>query len=207
MHGIYNHVINWQAFIRCAMCAGTHLSKDCTTITEHTPNPVYKCFNCAVNNIDHNHKATNPLCPFRAKYSATTLSVREKNKRKPKQHSINNTNTHNNASCFVPAPPPRPLTSSFAHTAAGQTNGQHITHSNVFTSPSYTNSVSQSIGTHSQPNAQPNIQPNIQTNSSKLFSFAEVTKLLMDSIHELNQCKSKMDQIGVIAKLLRYACE
>lgn len=162
---------------------------------------MYKCFNCASNDLPHNHKATDPMCLFRSKYDATMLSARNKNKRNTYQNrnissssSNNNNNTYDNRR-FVDAPASPPLTSSFAYTAAIRSNTRTNTQSSHESAPSASH------------NDMPFTNTNIHTNqaSPKLFTFAQITQLLMESINELKQCKSKTDQIAVVAKLLQYA--
>lgn len=216
IQAIHQHIIKWQPYIPkrkgptqcqrclayghgirmcnrftvCALCAGTHLTNQCTVITEHTKNPVYKCFNCASNDLQHNHKATDPTCIFRTKYTTTMSSVREKNKRSSKK----NTNTNNTQAThgIVDAPAPAPLTSTYAQTTVTRSDNQ----SNTTTSSSNTSASNSNFNTHS----------NANTNSN-LWTLAQVTQLLFSSINQLKQCKTKMDQLVVITNLLQHACE
>lgn len=46
-------------------------------------------------------------------------------------------------------------------------------------------------------------RPNVNASENDLFTFEEVSEMLFDSISELSQCKTKLDQLKVVAKLLR----
>lgn len=221
---VYHHIIAWQPYkpqnksptqcYRCCMyghgarscsryavcllCSGNHLSKECTVITINTTNPTYKCFNCASANIPDKHKANDVNCPFRAKYEAAKEKARDKNKRTTST-SRQSTNKKNDGSKpshkYVLAPQPPPMKVSFAE-AATQQSTQHRTQ------PTAQNSTHHAFAqTSSQHSFVP---PNTNEN---LWSFAEVSQLLRQSINELKQCKTKFDQLTVIANLLQYACE
>lgn len=239
IHAIHSHIIKWQPykpkrkgptlcqrclmyghgisscnrFTVCGLCAGSHLTNTCTVINEKTKNPVYKCFNCASNDLPHNHKASDECCLFRAKYIATMSSVRDKSKRGAKTNTKNN-NSHGTEH-LVDAPAPPPLTSSFAHTVTARSNTQsklitnttstRNTHSKLSASANvFAPSSSYSSSTF-VPNTEQYAQSN--TNASNLWTFAQVTQLLLSSINELKQCRTKMDQITVIANLLQHACD
>ena len=209
---VYQHIVTWKKFkptnkgptqcYRCSMyghgiggcfryavcmlCAGNHLTKECEVIKKDTPNPAYKCFNCASAKLQHNHKANDLNCPFRAKYIVTIDKARNKNKAKTEsKRDIEriHTNVHSSAGTFVRAPMPTPLTRTFAETIA-------------------------SSNTQSNRRNTPRAENNTQTQSNDdLWSFAEVTHLLLTSINELKKCKTKIEQLAVIAHLLEHACK
>lgn len=210
---VFHHIVTWQPFkpkdtaptqcYRCAMyghgasscmryavcmlCSGQHLTKECTQIKADANEPIYKCFNCVSNKLPHNHKANDPTCPFRAKYIATRESARNKNNQKPSTHTQNvNNKTDNQNNRYVRAPQPTPPPT---------------------TSRTYAEAVSQ--GNTRTANKQQDTNWNVtsQQNESNIWSLAEVTQLLLNSINELQQCKSKLDQLKVIANLLKNACE
>lgn len=208
---IYQHIIKWQPFkpqansptqcyrccmyghgarscnrfAVCSLCSGNHTSKECTVITPNTENPVYKCFNCASTNLPNNHKANDINCPFRAKYVAAKEKARDKNKQKstPAQRYEPIQHQHH-----VLAPQPPPLKISFADATAQRNTQTH--------KPSTSTSNTSSLHSFSSSNS-----------SNNLWSFAEVSQLLRQSINELKQCKSKFDQLNVIANLLQHACD
>lgn len=164
----YHHIIKWQPYkpsrkgpTQCYRCtlyghgisqcmryAVCSICNACTRITKDTPNPVYKCYNCATAElIAHNHKATDPDCPFRAKYENATKSARDKNKRTNKstsfnaQNSANNNNNNNNDGNgnehrYVRAPIPPQINTSYRHT--------HTTHKHTPTSSIITRSAKKS---------------------------------------------------------------
>lgn len=115
---VYHHIIKWQKFkpkragptqcmrclmfghgisscsrfLACARCGQNHLTRDCTVITSETKNPAYRCFNCASADLPFRHQATDPVCPFRAKYMASVESARSKNKNQTqRKHNIKST--------------------------------------------------------------------------------------------------------------------
>lgn len=99
---VYYHIVSWQTyrpknksvtqcfrctmyghgistccrFAVCMLCGNNHLTTECTVIDKDTENPTYKCFNCASAKLNHEHKASDPNCPFRAKYIATIDKAR-----------------------------------------------------------------------------------------------------------------------------------
>lgn len=188
---MYGHGISMcNRFAACLQCGGNHLTKDCTVITKDTTNPAFKCFNCASANLDHAHKANDPACPFRAKYVKSKTNTRNNSNSQPTQ---NKQNTNTNAR-FIPAPAPKPLTLSFTD-AMAQANTQQNARTNtpapssVFVSNSYNNATTPST-----------------SNNNELWSFAEVASILFNSINQLKQCKTKLDQLMVITSMLQNAC-
>lgn len=79
---------------------------------------------------------------------------------------------------FSPAPPPPPLAHSFASVIKPNTRNPTPLQSDTTPAPSTEND---------------------------LWSFAEVTQILMQSIEQLSNCKNKFDQLNVIASLLQHA--
>lgn len=191
---LYGHGISQcMRFAVCSLCSGNHLTNTCTKITKTTTNPVYKCYNCASAKLPtHNHKATDPNCPYRAKYEAAITNARDRNKN---SHTTNNIQTHtsqtntNNDHRYVRAPQPPPMTTSYANTARS----------------SHTNTRSQ-VPPRTHPNNRADTQQTSTDNNGNLWSLAEVTDLLLNSINELKACKTKLDQLKVIANLLQNAC-
>lgn len=203
---LYGHGISQcMRFAVCSLCSGSHLTNTCTNITQDTPNPVYKCFNCASANLPaHNHKATDPNCPFRAKYEQTMKNVRDNTKNTHTSATVNNQgntssgvsssnrsrNTNNNdyrnrhRYVLAPNPPATPYADAV-----------RTSHSN-----------SQSATTHTQHNNAQNEHISAHQQNGNLWSFAEVADLLLNSINELKQCRTKLDHLKVIANLLQNAC-
>lgn len=220
---VYHHIIEWQPYkpqknsptqcyrccmyghgarscsryVVCLLCSGNHLSKECTLITPNTTNPTYKCFNCASANIPDTHKANDVNCPFRAKYEAAKEKTRDKNKRTPlssRQPTHNRNNGSEQRNKYVLAPQPPPMKVSFAD-ATAQRSTQHRTQPSAQTSSHHAFAQTSSQHSFTPSNTEDN-----------LWSLAEVSQLLRQSINELKQCKTKFDQLTVIANLLQYAC-
>lgn len=43
------------------------------------------------------------------------------------------------------------------------------------------------------------------TNSGELFTFAEISKIMLDCVNDLQKCSNKLDQLKVVANLLNHA--
>lgn len=183
---MYGHgASSCMRFAVCMLCAGNHITKECSVIKPDANEPVYKCFNCVDNKLPHNHKASDPNCPFRTKYIATRANVRDKNKQNTQTPPLNNIDEFPAIpNRYVRAPQPPPLRSSSYATAIAQSD----THA----------SNKQSNAYNQMPSA---------SNVPNLWSIAEVTNLLLNSINDLKQCQSKLDQLKIIATLLQNACE
>lgn len=209
---VYHHIVSWQKFkpknkgptqcFKCAMfghgisscsrfavcmlCAGNHLTKECKSITKETENPQYKCYNCLSAKLKHDHKANDLECPFRAKYTATMANARNNRTTASTKNVANthSTKTQGNIGAFVRAPIPAPLSKSFAEITAQ-------TSINTKTNQRYSHSFETR---HTQHN-------------NDLWTITEVTQLLLNSINDLKQCKSKLDQLSVITNLLQHACQ
>lgn len=208
---VYHHIVSWQKykpknkgptqcfqcamyghgissckrFAVCMLCSGNHLTKVCSVINKDAENPIYKCFNCVSAKLKHDHKANDLNCPFRAKYIATIEKARDKTKQISTTKK-NAENTRNSNGMFVRAPMPSTLTKSFAET---------LTQASTSIKPNRRNTV------------LPDTNKSEQHTSNELWSFSEVAQIMLNSINELKQCKSKYDQLIVIAKLLQNACE
>lgn len=130
---LYGHGISQcMRYAVCSLCSGNHLTNTCTIITKETANPEYKCYNCASAKLPaHNHKATDPNCPYRAKYEQTVKNARDKNKTtntstnanthenangNSSNTNVNNNNDNSNDHRYVRAPNPPPMRVSYADT-------------------------------------------------------------------------------------------
>lgn len=174
----------------CLLCSGEHTTKEChikkgdNNIDQHA----YKCVNCIRKKIQHNHKATDSSCPVRAEYS----SIRSKINTKTSATNNRSTMKHN-AQTFQPAPTPPPLSHSFARTLRSNNNNKssNTGFSSNASSASSSSSSTRSDYTHS-------------TASEQLWTFAEISNILLDSLNALSQCKTKTDQLKVITGLLQH---
>lgn len=189
---MYGHGISsCNRYTVCMLCAGPHLTKECTTHNDNTnTNTDFKCFNCMSAGIEHNHKANNVNCPFRSKYEQARTNARNET-----TNNNNETNTNKQRTQTITnQPPPKPSSQiSYADTIRASTASSSRTQSNT------TRSQSQ---THSNPNENLDNNP-----SSNLWSFNECADLLFDSIEKLQKCKTKLNQLKVIANLLKNACK
>lgn len=187
----------------CLLCSDKHDAKNCPQSQSLTPS--YKCFNCASANISHNHKANDPNCPFRAKYELARNSAKEKNKRKPLTQKQNSSGPFKQQ--YVIAPPPLPLTASYASQFTQHSHSQ-ASLSNQASSSSHTSQQSQAQQQQQQQQSQHQQTHTACDNNvnGNLWRIDEITNILITSIDELQQCKSKLEQLRIIAKLLRHAC-
>lgn len=212
---VYHHIIKWMPYnpkhkgptqcyqccmyghgastcnryAACLLCAGNHLSKNCTL--PNTDNPVFKCYNCISANLPHDHKATDIGCPFRAKYELARNNAKAKNINKPSTKPQNSSGPYK--SKYVIAPTPPPLTKTFASQASTSSQpSQARTQRQTSSSSQYTQQ------TRNQNNSD---------ESNNLFSMDELTDILLNSIDELQKCNSKLDQLRVIANILRNVCK
>lgn len=189
---MYGHGIsNCNRYVVCMLCSGKHLTNACTVITKEQENPAYKCFNCASAKLQDAHKANDPICPFRAKYVATMDRAKGKNKTNTNTET-KSTSANGHSHSRNRAPPQQPPVQNVTY-AAAVGHSSHQTQSNQ-----HEESEQQ---THSR-------NRNTSTDDNgDLWTFTEVAQLLMSTINELKQCKSKYDQVIVIAKLIERANE
>lgn len=167
-------------YAACMLCAGNHLTSTCLT-HNNKPNAVFKCFNCASANIPNNHKANDVNCPFRQKYEEARNNAR--NKTKPNQRSQVNTYGANAKTS---------MTSDTRLTYADQLKQTKATTSRRQSNVSATGNKFQN-----DPNA--NVGKNV-------WSIAECTNIMFNSIEKLQKCKTKLEQLQVITELLQHAC-
>lgn len=200
---LYGHGISQcMRYAVCSLCSGNHLTNSCKKITKDTVNPVYKCYNCASANLPaHNHKATDPNCPYRAKYEQTIKNARDKTK---------HTNTSTATSSRVNG-------SNNSNIIANNSNSNdnHVRSLNLPTTSSsyaeaaqtqHTNTRPQSSSTRTQQRDANVREHSTNQSNNNIWSIAEVADLLLSSINELKACQTKLDQLKIIANLLQNAC-
>lgn len=203
---MYGHgASSCNRFLVCLLCCGKHEAKDCPQSKAETP--AYRCFNCVSAKIPHEHKANDPNCPFRAKYELARNAAKNKTKPTKQSHTPNNQQ-------FKNAAPPPPMKVSFASHFRQQSHAQS-THSTASTpkqaasSSTQQHSQTQSQSTphrQQQPKRQPNQHQQENVNND-LFTFNEIADILFNSIEDLQKCTSKLEQMRVIANMLRHACK
>lgn len=197
----------------CGLCSGNHLSTSCELFNKKTESTksAFKCFNCASANIEHNHKANDINCPFRAKYIEARVNSRKKFRRVIKP-------THD-LPCSFPFRPPKDFQApgsywdkpiiqpryfstdhteyvSYAKAAAKRINAQ-VPHTNE----------NESSSSNTNESSSPNTNESSSSNTNDLFTFEEISNMLLNCITELQKCTSKFDQLRVIASLLQNACK
>lgn len=196
---VYHHVVQWESYIKtkkgptqcrncgmfghgisncnrlasCLLCGEKHAIDKCPLTVTDAAEIVYKCMNCAKNNLPHSHRSDNDACPSRKRYMELRSSAN-----KPKNKTVHYTNNSARSS-----PTFNTTTTSTPRTHSSQS------YANAFKFGS-SNSV------HDTNN-----------DNNTLWSFEEVSDILFNSISELEACKSKFDQLRVIANLLKNACK
>lgn len=162
----------------CLLCGGNHKSKDCIFINDTNDQRVFKCNNCKINNLPYNHKANDDNCPMRTKY----IEIRAAGNRGVNRPVATRTQQVLNINADAMFPP--------LHTQA-TSSAQPFKHS-------YANIASNQNKQNAPAPAQPN-------DGNDLFTFAEISTIMLNCVNELTNCKTKIDQIRVIANLFNYA--
>lgn len=176
----------------CLKCGGQHAIKDCTVVLN--PTDTHKCINCAAKNLPHDHRSTDESCAVRTEYiqMRARLNKKSKNTQVRKERESERVaqlfRQPHSYQHFQQAPTPPPLKSSFAHVLQNKNNNNN-NHGNGV----YATGRNASFGTHSS---------NTNTNND-LWSIAEVSEILLNSLNELSVCKTKFDQLRVITNLLQ----
>lgn len=178
--GMFGHgITHCHRKTSCLLCGELHKSDDCvyTKNNESMNQSIFKCVNCKSNGLSHNHRADDNNCPSKLKY----LEIR--NKINSKNRPIHSTRAANNRLPSIE----RPMT---------ETQRKIISYADIMKqnlpAPLDVNSTHRSTLNFAH-----------QPTNSQLWSFKEVTNLLVKYLNELANCKTKMDQICVIASLLQ----
>lgn len=191
---MYGHGISSCCrYTACMLCAGEHLTKQCPTHNDSAAtNIVFKSFNCASANLAHAHKANDVNCPFCQKYEDARNNARSKTA------PIQRSQTHTSQS-------------TQQQTKQQQQNQTYADRLRASSSaPSTSNQQSRTHTQARQPNTSTQSIPSDNCNASpisNLWSFEECANLLFNSIQRLQNCNSKIDQLMVIADLMKHACK
>lgn len=159
----------------CFLCGEKHETKNCTFKNDETEQRIFKCYNCKTRNLQHNHRANDPQCPSRLQY------IEIKSNMNKKQIKNNTAQQFVHAASAFPqlapqAPQPPPLNKSFADASRQQQQRPNYSQRNHFAS-----------------------------NDNELFTFAEVSEIMLNCVNELAVCTNKLDQLRVIANMLNHA--
>lgn len=197
---MYGHGISsCNRYTVCMLCAGAHSTKECTANNnKNNTNPVYTCFNCMSQKLPHNHKANDATCPFRQKYELARNNARSK--------TSTNKRMNPNAPSYVPAPTPPPQSTSYADSMRTQQQSSSRLHTNaasVNNTQTQARTNTNTRSTYTPSNANVSSGPNVNNN---IWSIEECSNILFDSIERLQNCKTKFEQLKIIADLLKHAC-
>lgn len=163
----------------CTLCASKdHNQAGCPLKSlSNDASPVFKCSYCTKNNIQPSNHRASDI---ECPGRKIYLDLRKPSYQKEKlnnQRRRQVDESYNNTKRFMPAPPPPPLTQS------------------------YRNVLSNDIHQHANQN-QSNEMPN-----DELFTTAELFKIFMSAIQDIKNCKTKLDQIQVVATLISHVLQ
>lgn len=189
---MYGHgAENCHRFNICVYCASTeHESSKCqmnpaNSSTANNNGAVFKCSSCSVQNKPSNHAATDPNCPARIQY----LAIRQKSNNNNKTNRNNNASESQNRGMQNLRQPQIKHNMSAQGMRSAQSN-RNMPLMSAFQSRSYADAVKQA-----------------PTNRDELYSMPELFNIFSDAMEQLSQCRTKIDQIAVIVKLLEYAAK
>lgn len=87
------------------------------------------------------------------------------------------------------------------------TSSQYV-HTPTSFPPLPTPRLTRSFADAAKPQREPTVhRARTNEDSSELFTFAEISKIMFDCVNDLAQCTNKFDQLKVIANLLSHACK
>lgn len=182
--GMYGHGANHcHRKASCLLCSRDHVAKNCPFVAVGNQNaqPVYKCTNCIKNKLPNtNHRANDDDCPSRQKY----LEFKTKNRsgaRSEIKSTVKNNNirTTTKTKTYTQAPAPPPLRQSFA-SVMSPTNNSNVNNSHT---PTNTNG------------------------DDSLWTFEEISNIMLNCLNDLAKCQNKVDQMKVIVNLLQNVCK
>lgn len=206
---INHHIVRWLPFIRksrgptqcyncgmfghgisfchrqsaCFNCGEAHSSNTCPFLGASSQDHlIYKCINCFIRKLPHNHRCDDNECPSRLRY------VELKNQSNPKNRTVKTNQIHRN---------------NDGRNNVIQNNKKSVlTHTTERLVPpvltrTYAQAVRHGDRTHPSENGA--------NNDSSLWTFSEVSEILLSCINDLTKCRTKIDQVRVIAKLLNNA--
>lgn len=173
---LYGHGARFcRRLSRCSLCTQNHSTLTCPLKDKVNDQDVaFECINCKEKKLPYNHQASDVKCPSRLDY----INSRQKSISK-------NRSSHNRVNFNISNFPNLSKNNSMPSTSNSHVNSNF--------SKSFANVV----------NSNGNINNNCNT-AEDLFSFNELFNIFMTSLTKLKQCKSKMDQLEVIASLLQY---
>lgn len=209
---VYNHIIQWRPFrskkrgptqcfkcgmyghgmsfchrqTSCFLCSKNHETKSCPLSSNNNENTqaIFRCMNCARHGLPAAHRANDHQCPARGKYITAKTNKNPHNTMSQKNKSMTQLINTEATPLFQIAPTPPIMTKSYATAVRSSINSS----------------------TNNRTNFDNNCQNNLN-NSETLWSFEEVTNILLTSINELSQCKTKFDQLRVITNILQNVCK
>lgn len=166
----------------CTLCAKDDHNQQTCPLKELPidASPMFKCSYCTKNNIQpSNHRASDINCPGRKLYMQLRKSGNNQQlNNKVQQQPQQLPRNQNKTNQFKPAPPPPPLTQS------------------------YRNAVLNPNEHRSEQNDR-----NGSQRDDELFSTAELFKIFTNAIEDIRNCRTKLDQIQVIAKLINHVLQ
>lgn len=174
----------------CYMCTGGHSPKQCPNLAiEDETKQVNQCSNCMANKLDHKHWANHPMCPSRLLYTEMLEAKKKKASKRPLNINSNSTTawpslpppkrTNVNVKLGTSSPPPlMPINDT-----RRRLNPWNYVHRQQSTPQASTSTAS----------------------NEELFSIDELTNIMVGAIDDISKCRTKADQLKVIANLIKLA--
>lgn len=182
----YGHGSKWCYLkTRCNICAGEHKSNDCPDLEKFNnadKNTVLKCANC-----QGNHPSSFINCPARADYLQLQAALRKKTQRARNKGNPQQNNSFFKDVNFPILPTPQNKNSMRSISSNIKNNTQNYTNFNNDFPISFAN-VTKNINIPDE-------------NMSNMFSASELLTLFNELLINLKKCRSKQDQINVVAHL------
>lgn len=163
----------------CSLCASSdHNQSICPLkILGKDTIPVFKCPYCTRNNFQPvNHRASDPSCPGRKAYADSRKQVISRQQKTKATEASKCHQTNNKV--YMDAPLPAALTHTFSSVVSKK--------------------ITQRIPEPANPT------PATDNTDENLFSTAELFQIFTNTIGEIRKCKTKLDQIQIIANLISY---
>lgn len=185
----------------CIHCANDHASDACPfTGNNQSAEIAFRCFNCMQKKLPFNHSANDENCPCRAEYLSlinrsngnrmNQNSNRINNVRKPGpglRENLNDVNAFPSLKRRSNAGPPETIVKEMRQ----QRVNNRVT-------------MAQALSGCNN-NTRGNTSNSTNSNSNDLFSSEELFDIFVDAVQRLEACSTKLEQMKVIASLVRHA--
>lgn len=166
----------------CTQCASSDHNQLACPLKQlaKDASPVFKCSYCTKNNIQPtNHRASDVNCPECKTYidSRKSVSVQHQNSKAKQREPVKSQDKRTN---YIPAPITTTTCTKFQKCSLYTNNDQQYHQNN----------------------------PNKNNNTDEdLFSTTELFKIFTNAIQDIKNCRTKLDQIQVMANLINHVLQ